>query len=387
MRKKLWIAALCLIVALALCACQKADPNQHLGPDKKPLQGFSGGQYYVDGYRQQGWLQLESGSYYLTEAGISTGWMDIEENRYFFDGAGLLQTGWLEDRGKTYLLDGNGVMQTGWQMRDGSLCYLGEDGAMVTGWQDIDGKRYCFDSRGVPLTGWLDEGGDRYYFTENGQSHTGWLEYEGDKYYFLPDGRMAKGEVQIEGRSWYFTSQGKNLLIVNFKNPVASDYAPTLTKWRTIQLETQTMAAVKAMILDGEAMGHKFWLNSAYRTVAQQQNIWNNRYNKYIAAGDTPEEAREKVSSSVATPGHSEHHTGLAVDIDGTWASLGWMAEHSWEYGLIVRYPEGKSDLTGVIYEPWHFRYVGKELAKELYELDMCIEEYMQMLTAQQESA
>lgn len=384
MNKRTWILVLCVLLVLAMGACEKLDPNQHTGPDKKPLQGFSDGQYYVDGYPQQGWIHLAGNSYYLTEDGICTGWTDIEGERYYFDGDGLLQTGWIQENGKTYFSDDSGVMQTGWQMRDDKPCYLGEDGAMVTGWQNIDGKRYYFDSLGVPMVGWQDMDGERYYFADNGQNHTGWLDYEGEKYFFLPDGRMAKGEVKLEDGTWHFTSQGKNVLIVNFKNPVSSDYAPTLSKWRTIQLETETLAAVKAMILAGEALGYKFNLNSSYRSVAQQQNIWNKRYNMYLSEGDTPEEAYQKVSTSVATPGYSEHHTGLAVDIDGHWKAMLWMADHSWEYGLIVRYPEGKSDLTGIIYEPWHFRYVGKELAKELYEQNLCMEEYIQLLTQQQ---
>ena len=70
-------------------------------------------------------------------------------------------------------------------------------------------------------------------------------------------------------------------------------------------------------------------------------------------------------------------------DIDGVKPVHNWLAEHSWEYGFIVRYPEGKSDITGILYEPWHFRYVGVELAKELYESGLCLEEYMAKLTAE----
>ena len=77
-------------------------------------------------------------------------------------------------------------------------------------------------------------------------------------------------------------------------------------------------------------------------------------------------DAEAKAAEAVALPGTSEHHTGLAIDIDGTWASLGWMEENSWRYGLIVRFPEGKTEFTGVIYEPWHYRYVGVYAATEI---------------------
>ena len=94
----------------------------------------------------------------------------------------------------------------------------------------------------------------------------------------------------------------------------------------------------------------------------------------------------------VAIPGTSEHQLGLALDIiDDSNRTLDrsqentqtqqWLMAHSWEYGWILRYPNGKTDLTGIIYEPWHYRYVGKEIAAELHSLDMCLEEYFNMLT------
>lgn len=378
----------CLLVLLLLCACQKTDPNQHLDANGEPLEGFhirSGRKhYYIDGYQQLGWVSLADGCYYLDAEGAATGWKDVETARYFFDADGRMQTGWLDQYGKQYFLAQDGKMHTGWLGTDQNRCYLGEDGALVTGWLTLDGEKYLLDENGIPVTGWQEDSGERYYFNDRGTMHTGWLEFEDEKYYFLDDGRMAKGRVETATDVWHFTSQGKYVQIVNFKNPIPEDFVPELVKWRNIRLEAETMEAVKAMILDGEAIGHVFYLNSAYRSWETQQQIWDNYYNKYIAQGLSHDEALKKVSMSVARPGTSEHHTGLAVDIDGTWASLGWMSENSWRYGLIVRYPEGKTEYTGVIYEPWHFRYVGEELAKELYELDLCVEEYMALLTQQQ---
>ena len=87
-------------------------------------------------------------------------------------------------------------------------------------------------------------------------------------------------------------------------------------------------------------------------------------------------------------PGTSEHHLGLAVDIIDTnlWAlderqadmpAQQWLMEHSWQYGFILRYPPEKTAVTGVIYEPWHYRYVGADLAAELYESGLTLEEYL----------
>ena len=96
----------------------------------------------------------------------------------------------------------------------------------------------------------------------------------------------------------------------------------------------------------------------------------------------------------VALPGHSEHQTGLALDIvDASYQILDqgqedtlvqqWLIEHSWEYGFVLRYPNAKSEITGIIYEPWHYRYVGREAAREMTELDLCLEEYVDWLSAQ----
>ena len=94
----------------------------------------------------------------------------------------------------------------------------------------------------------------------------------------------------------------------------------------------------------------------------------------------------------MAIPGTSEHQLGLAVDIidNRNWnlnesqaqmPTQKWLMEHSWRYGWILRYPNEKSEITGIIYEPWHYRYVGKEIAAEIHDLGVCLEEYLQMLT------
>lgn len=91
----------------------------------------------------------------------------------------------------------------------------------------------------------------------------------------------------------------------------------------------------------------------------------------------------------VAVPGTSEHQTGLAMDIvdvnnqrldesQESTAVQKWLIEHSLEYGFILRYPTGKSEITGIIYEPWHYRYVGREDAEQIHTLDVCLEEYLE---------
>ena len=114
---------------------------------------------------------------------------------------------------------------------------------------------------------------------------------------------------------------------------------------------------------------------------------------RLMAAGYDAEEADQKAATVVARPGTSEHELGLAVDIvDAGYQQLDegqastpvqqWLMAHCWEYGFILRYPDGKSDLTGIIYEPWHYRYVGVETAQALRESGQCLEEYLQAAKA-----
>jgi D-alanyl-D-alanine carboxypeptidase len=116
------------------------------------------------------------------------------------------------------------------------------------------------------------------------------------------------------------------------------------------------------------------WICSGFRSYAYQQNL----YNRYVARDGKAEADRYS-----ARPGHSEHQTGLAMDVNSVGQSFAytsegkWLAAHAHEYGFIIRYPKGKEDITGYMYEPWHIRYVGVEIAKEITEAGITFEEYM----------
>jgi D-alanyl-D-alanine carboxypeptidase len=105
-------------------------------------------------------------------------------------------------------------------------------------------------------------------------------------------------------------------------------------------------------------------------------------------SGMTEEEAREETARNVAVPGSSEHEAGLAVDIVYAGRQIldeeqenndtqQWLMEHCWEYGFILRYPYDKQEITGITYEPWHYRYVGFEAAEEIMSKEICLEEYL----------
>lgn len=130
---------------------------------------------------------------------------------------------------------------------------------------------------------------------------------------------------------------------------------------------------------------------SAYRTTERQTKLFNNRIKRMMSKGYSRAAAEADTRTVVAVPGTSEHQLGLAVDIvDKKYQGLDerqektavqkWLMKNSWKYGFILRYPTGKSDITGIIYEPWHYRYVGKKAAKEIYEQGVCLEEYLSAL-------
>ena len=129
---------------------------------------------------------------------------------------------------------------------------------------------------------------------------------------------------------------------------------------------------------------------SAYRTQEFQQELFDERVDELLQQGYSQQDAEKKAAESVAVPGTSEHQLGLAVDIvDETYQYVNseqektnvqqWMIANSWRYGFILRYPNGKSDITGIIYEPWHYRYVGEEAAEEIHNLGICLEEYLEL--------
>lgn len=127
---------------------------------------------------------------------------------------------------------------------------------------------------------------------------------------------------------------------------------------------------------------------SSYRTIQKQERLYKNKVNEYISQGYSQKQAEKEAGKWVAVPGTSEHHTGLAVDIVATDYQLldenqentpeqQWLMNNAYKYGFILRYPNGKSHITGIYYEPWHYRYVGKEVAKEIHEQGICLEEYL----------
>ena len=391
----------------------------YLDEDGDPATGWQtidADTYYFDtatGALHTGWLELDTGRYFLGEDGIPmtgwqaidgdlfylgndgsmvTGWVEKDSRRIYLNESGNPHTGWLDQPEGRYCLDENGIPMTGWQTIDGKRRYLSASGTLHTGWLELDGQKYYLNEEGIPATGWQTIDENRYYLNENGNPHTGWLELDGQKYYLKEDGTAAKGKLVIDEATYYFTSTGANIILVNRWNPLPADFEPEVEEcYPGCLMDVNCCEATKAL-LDAmkAAVGNTGALNG-YRTYGTQyQGFYTKIKNRMKATGCSYAAAYANISRSFAIPGTSEHQLGVALDIMGSsdfyyqkgeTESLKWVKEHCWDYGFILRYPDEKSHITGIIYEPWHFRYVGKELAMELKDSGLCLEEYLDLLT------
>lgn len=180
------------------------------------------------------------------------------------------------------------------------------------------------------------------------------------------------------------------LILASASNPLPSGYAPPQleTISENYQVDSRIAPDLRKMIADAKAEGITLMVCSAYRPEAYQADLHNRQISYYKSIGQSDEEAVATASSIVLPPGTSEHQTGLSCDIvtpayqvldDGfaETAAAKWMAEYSWKYGFVLRYPKDKYDTTKIIFEPWHFRYVGLEHAKAMKEGGYCLEEYL----------
>ena len=185
------------------------------------------------------------------------------------------------------------------------------------------------------------------------------------------------------------------LILVNPWHEVPEDYEPELEQvtWGMEEdqyLDVRAAGPLLEMIGDCIAAGNDPLMVSGYRTMEKQTLLFENKIRRLITLeGVSWDDAPAIAAMSVAVPGTSEHQLGLAADIiDYNYPYLDeaqenmptqkWLMEHCWDYGFILRYPNGSSEITGIIYEPWHYRYVGVEIAQESRDLGLTLEEYLE---------
>jgi len=174
---------------------------------------------------------------------------------------------------------------------------------------------------------------------------------------------------------------------VNKWNPLGQNFNPPLATYSgSNQFDSRAIDKLKALVT---ASNGRIRVASTYRSVQLQTKLYNDEINKYIRQGKSQAEAEKLASQAVAVPGTSEHNLGLAVDfLFKGYSSLEtsykntetykWMIENCAKYGFILRYPENKESITGIMFEPWHYRYVGEEAAREIMSRGITLEEYLQ---------
>ena len=179
------------------------------------------------------------------------------------------------------------------------------------------------------------------------------------------------------------------LTLVNFENTIPKDWKVDLVQLNNGQsVDRRIYDDLIAMLQAAKSEGLNPLICSSYRTNEKQERLYQNKVSEYLSQGYSKVEASDKAAFWVARPGTSEHQLGLAVDIVSTknqrldrsqenTVEQQWLIQNSWKYGFVLRYPTNKNSITGVGYEPWHYRYVGKEHAKKINELGVCLEEYV----------
>ena len=205
----------------------------------------------------------------------------------------------------------------------------------------------------------------------------GLLQYSTKGHYVQADSYQGGGEPDWQ------------LLLVNDWNPLPAGYDDGVT-FTTVsggkQVDSRIIDAVNRMLADASA--YDLAVVSAYRPESEQNTLYWRKVQQYTDKGYSNLEAQKVGGTIVKRPGFSEHNCGLAMDVGGSGdytleqtfantAAYTWLMEHCADYGFILRFPEGKEDITGVIYEPWHYRYVGVEAAKYIMDNDLCLEEYL----------
>lgn len=185
-----------------------------------------------------------------------------------------------------------------------------------------------------------------------------------------------------------FDSADWRLVLINKQHPIPDEYDFKLGSFSSgMRCDERVIEDLLLMLQAAKKDGLNLVVRSPYRTSDHQEDNFNNRIKSYMRQGLSYMEAYKATSRVITVPGCSEHEVGLALDITSdTFSQLKqgfadteegkWLAEHSHEYGFIVRYPSGKEYITGIEYEPWHFRYVGREAASIMKDERLCLEEF-----------
>ena len=202
---------------------------------------------------------------------------------------------------------------------------------------------------------------------------------------------LDTNDTLVEGQ--VFSKDDWNLLLVNKQHPVPENHTFELgTIAGAMECDARILPELFAMLKDAKAEGISLSVCSPYRDISRQKILFDRKIKLHMGNGYSYMEAYKKASQIVTVPGASEHQIGLALDIIssdytsldegfGKTAAGKWLQKHSKEYGFILRYPKGKEYITGIDFEPWHFRYVGKEAATIIMDNGITLEEFVESIS------
>ncbi len=204
---------------------------------------------------------------------------------------------------------------------------------------------------------------------------------------------VSVSSPEPETRTTFASPEDWELILTNTDLPLPAGYAPPEleTVVEPYSVDSRITAAALEMFANAKEEGISLVLVSAYRSEERQREIFESRKQEYLAAGKSEEEAVAATAEYHAIPGCSEHQTGLALDIMtagytdmvagyAETPAAKWLVENAGEFGFILRYPEGKTEVTGIAFEPWHYRYVGEGNARIMNARGFCLEEYIDYL-------
>lgn len=185
------------------------------------------------------------------------------------------------------------------------------------------------------------------------------------------------------------------IMLINKQHPIPESYEFTLATIKgSMKCDERIIPELQQMMQAAHNDGVTLVIRSPYRDYERQIYLFNRKVKAYMKTKMSYLEAYRTTAQAVTIPGASEHQVGLALDItSNSYTTLTegfadteageWLALHSYEYGFILRYPDGKEEITGITFEPWHFRYVGKTAAKYMYDNDLTLEEFAMLLNDQ----
>lgn len=204
----------------------------------------------------------------------------------------------------------------------------------------------------------------------------------------ISDTSSRNYETAAENLNTSFDPTDWRLILVNKQHPIPEGYEFPFGEINdTMKCDERVLSPLKAMLKAAADEGINLAICSPYRNSERQEGLFKSKINNYIDAGLSYMDAYNITSQAVTVPGSSEHQIGLAFDIVcGSYYNLDegfgdteagkWLADNSYKFGFVVRYLKGKENITGIEYEPWHFRYVGVDAASIMYNENLCLEEF-----------